>query len=193
MSISFRLSIFLVCYLPFLTTAMAQSLNSGDIDRISKPSPTNVAGREVVDSNERRINYLLEMPGVDLATKGTGGATNLIVSELTDSRYSYPLKTIANLSTTSESTPGAVIETWRTGVMGNGLGVAGVIVADIDGDGTAEVISAGSSSTFGSDRFWYELEYHAATQDYQMSWISSPEDSGINVLTTIDVGTEGHC
>ena len=131
------------------------------------------------------------MPGIDLATKGTGGATKRIVSELTDSRYSHPLKTTANRSIATGVAPGGVIETWRTGVMGNGLGVAGVIVADIDGDGTAEVISAGSTSIFGGDRFWYELEYQAATQDYQMSWISPPEDSGIRVLTTIDVGTEG--
>jgi hypothetical protein len=53
-----------------------------------------------------------------------------------------------------------------------------------------EVLSAGAISTFGVNQFWYELEYQAGNQVYQMNWISAPEDAGIRVLTAIDVDPE---
>jgi len=188
---SLRLSIFLVCYFLCSTSTVAQSLESGNFTKTDRPTPTNIAGREVTDSNGSRITYLLEKPGIDLASKGTGGITKPIAREPMDSGYPRPSQTLVNRSTTAGLAPETIIETWRTGVMGNVLGVAGVVVADIDGDGTTEVLSAGSTSTFGSDQFWYELEYHASTQDYQMSWISGPEDSGIHVLTTMEAESDG--
>lgn len=191
MQLPFKLSIFLLCHGLFSAVAMAQP-TSNDISRqTARTPPTNFAGRDIFDANGNRINYLLQKPGIDLATKGIGGATKVIISEPIDGRNSYPSNTTANRSITAEPATGDFIETWRTGVMGNALGVAGVIVADIDGDGKTEVLSTGSTSTFGNNKFWYELGYHNATQEYQMNWISSPEDSGISVLTTIDVGTEG--
>jgi len=187
MKVNHKLSIFLVCYWFSLTAAMAQAAIDNISNQTVKPTPTNSAGRTVIDPNGGRLNYLLANAGVDLASRGIDGVTNIIVNKPIESRRSPVLTSKANQIIAVSAATGDIVETWRTGVMGNGLGLAGIVVADIDGDGSMEVLSAGDISTFGANQFWYELEYQASTQDYQMNWISAPEDAGIRVLTAIDV------
>lgn len=190
MKVNHKLPIFMVCYWVSLALAITQPALGDTSNRPVRTPPTDIMGRTVIDQDGGRINYLLENPAVDLSTRDSDGITNIIFKEPIDYPKPPALTTTMSQPVVNAAESGGIIETWRTGVMGSGLGLAGIVVADIDGDGTTEVLSAGTTYTFGIDQFWYVLKYQENNQAYQMNWTSAPEDSGIWVLTAIDVNPE---
>ncbi|MBD1909986.1 MULTISPECIES: FG-GAP-like repeat-containing protein [unclassified Leptolyngbya] len=84
----------------------------------------------------------------------------------------------------------SVQRAWTTGILGTGIGASGLITADIDHDGTVEIIAGGSTSTFGGNSFWYVLKPNA-TGGYTQSWISGLYTSSISQISAIDTDGDG--
>lgn len=81
-------------------------------------------------------------------------------------------------------------EDWRKGIFGSGIGKSGIITADIDNDGIIEIVCGGSTTTFGSDDFWYILEYSTVSQEYNMEWIGDLCLEGISNIAAFDVDND---
>lgn len=81
-------------------------------------------------------------------------------------------------------------EDWRFGIFGSGIGMTGIVIADIDNDGIIEIICGGS--TFRGpgnlfENFWYILEYSTMSQEYDVQWISDLYPEGISNIAGFDV------
>ncbi len=83
-------------------------------------------------------------------------------------------------------------ETWRFGIFGRRIGANGLLVADIDDDGTPEIICSGNSVYWGSD-FWYVVEYDDSLQSYMQQWISNSNEEGITDITIDSVDNNDTC
>lgn len=83
-------------------------------------------------------------------------------------------------------------ETWRFGIFGRGIGANGLLVADIDDDGTPETICSGNSAYWGSD-FWYVVEYDDSLQSYVQQWISNYNEESIADITIDNVDNNDTC
>ena len=59
------------------------------------------------------------------------------------------------------------LQSFKQGVFGSGIGQSGLVAADIDHDGTLEIIMDGTTSTFGQGDFFYILEYFKNTNEYK--------------------------
>jgi hypothetical protein len=74
---------------------------------------------------------------------------------------------------------------WRRGTFGTGIGVAGLEVADIDRDGSSEIVASASPGGFGQNRFWYVLR--KTPLGYEQSWVSTLEPYTVTDLIVAQV------
>jgi hypothetical protein len=82
-------------------------------------------------------------------------------------------------------------ETWRTGIWGTGIGVSGIIPADLDSNGSLELIMGGGSQFFGN-YFWYITSYLPDSGRYEQIWMSRTYNQGfITAITTADANQDG--
>lgn len=81
-------------------------------------------------------------------------------------------------------------QTWKTGTLGTGIGLSGLITTDIDPDGLLEVVAGGSTSTFGANNFWYVLK-PTASGGYAPAWVSNLYSSNISKITALDPDDDG--
>jgi uncharacterized repeat protein (TIGR01451 family) len=82
-------------------------------------------------------------------------------------------------------------ETWRTGIWGTGIGVSGIVPADLDGNGSLELILGGGSQFFGN-YFWYIASYLPGSGRYEQIWMSRTYNQGfITAITTADANQDG--
>jgi hypothetical protein len=75
--------------------------------------------------------------------------------------------------------PGALKQTWQFGIFGSNIGKAGLLTADLDGDGVPEIIASASNGGFGDNVFWYVVRKNASGA-YEQVWRS--ENYGVTIV-----------
>src|SRR5437667_7686700 len=60
---------------------------------------------------------------------------------------------------------------WRYAVAGLGIGVAGIVAADIDNDGIVDIVC---SAVSGGSSYWYVLNHLPGIAGYTTTWTSDP-------------------
>lgn len=80
---------------------------------------------------------------------------------------------------------------WKKGVFGSGIGKSNICLADVDGDGTPEIIVGGSTSTFGGNNFWHVVRYEAGSDSYQDAWVSDYYPQTISRIVAADLDQDG--
>lgn len=88
------------------------------------------------------------------------------------------------------SDPTFVAQQWQYGMFGSSIGKAGLFTADLDGDGTPEIIACGSTGGGSYIDLWYVLR-HAANGGYEQAW-RSPFYGGIIIrILLADMNGDG--
>ena len=146
-----------------LTAAAPQASDREDESPRATGVVFDAAGRVVLDAEGRRIFH-----GADPGTVPVGYESE--ESAITGPKV-MPRK--AGLNVTFE---------WLWAVYGAGIGATGLNVADLDGDGSPEIVASGVAS--GS--FWYVMQHAAG--DYPKVWTRFPQyASSIKSLRTYDL------
>jgi len=147
-------------------------------------------GRIVTDPQSGKVNYLWDKPDIDMTTKGNAKAQSVPFSAFPERT---PISDTKPLDTALPDGAGYLPfeEEWIFGIFGSGIGKSGITTADIDNDGEVEIVMGGSTSTFGSNDFWYVLEYSAVSQAYRMQWISDVLSAGISSIAAFDIDNDG--
>jgi hypothetical protein len=85
------------------------------------------------------------------------------------------------------TTPGGleIALEWHRAVFGTGIGSAGMAIADVDGDGSLEIVAGASPGGFGRNRFWYVLEPDGT--GYSQRWTSLPYDVNLERLAVVQL------
>lgn len=84
-----------------------------------------------------------------------------------------------------------MVEKWRTGIWGTGIGVSGISSFDLDNDGNTEIVTGGGYLD-GGDRFWYILSFYAEGGYYQQEWLSDEYTADINRIVVSDYNYDQH-
>jgi uncharacterized repeat protein (TIGR01451 family) len=85
----------------------------------------------------------------------------------------------------------AVTREWMFTSFGSGIGAAGLVVQDLTGDGTLEIVAGGNAaSNFGSDNLWYVIR-QTGPQTYSQIWYSSIYTSSIRRITAGNMNNDG--
>ena len=136
---------------------------------------SDVFGRPVYSPAGAAVNYSrAELKDRSIHIQSSGASEHLAPD---GGRATHPISFGLN---------GLLGETWRHGVFGSGIGNSRIVTADIDHDMAIEIICGGATTTFGSDDFWYLLEYSEVSGEYQMQWISNVVPQGISSLAAFD-------
>jgi hypothetical protein len=70
---------------------------------------------------------------------------------------------------------------WYSAAYGTGIGYAGMVVGDVDGDGDLEMVASASPGGFSSNTYWYLFGPDGS--DYSMIWANPPYDETLYRLT----------
>lgn len=145
--------------------------------------------RVVQEQNGEKINYLWKSDEADKARIGNSKAKTVFFTTLTPPMVEKTASSIPHSPVFRDSDI-TFKEKWMYGILGSGIGKSGIITADIDSDGTVEIVLGGSTSTFGSNNFWYVLEASEPTE-YKMKWISPFYEEGISTIAAFDIDGDG--
>lgn len=76
---------------------------------------------------------------------------------------------------------------WAWSVSGEEIGYAGLEIADLDGDGTAEILATADASPYASRGYWYQLVDEGGLVQ---TWSSLPVEQGLRALRLGGSGEE---
>jgi hypothetical protein len=107
------------------------------------------------------------------------------------SQHDSEMFSVSDASELSSQTPLSLKEDWKYGVFGNGIGLSGLITADIDNDGVTEIIAGGSLTTFGANDFWYVLAPTSTPNDYSRQWTSNLYPGKVSAIAAFDTNADG--
>jgi hypothetical protein len=106
-----------------------------------------------------------------------------------DGRSSAVVSSPAILSPPAEGAPGNfhLNLAWQWTILGTGIGDSGMVLADLEGDGTLEIIAGASTDSFGFGRndYWYVLRWNGLL--YEPIWSTLPYQQTIEALTVAQV------
>lgn len=85
--------------------------------------------------------------------------------------------------------PNSAVREWVRAGFGTGIGVKGMYVVDIDGDGLPEIVASASVAGTSPNTFWYTVSHTG--QDYQITYISGPYAGGVQALRVVDTDGDG--
>jgi FG-GAP-like repeat len=146
----------------------------------------------IVSSQENgKANYLLEKVEIDTLKKGNEKGNSIPFSGIPNKDTLISTHDITQDKLSEGISSSLLNEDWRMGIFGSGIGKSGIMANDIDNDGVTEIIAGGSTSTFGSDNFWYILEYSSLKNKYNMVWVSNIYSSGISNIAVFDTDNNG--
>ena len=69
---------------------------------------------------------------------------------------------------------------WNRAALGVGIGLTGLFAADVDADGTVEIVAGGGGSGLGSNQRWYVLSHQGG--GYDQEFASLPYPSGVGAV-----------
>jgi len=95
-----------------------------------------------------------------------------------------------NVAPASPSSPKLLQQQWQYGVFGSSIGKAGLLLSDLDGDGTPEIIASASGGGFGDNTFWYILK-RSAGGTYEQIWRSEVYPVTVVRLALADCNGDG--
>jgi len=154
--------LFSVLLLVFATSAFGQ-----------KATPKDMYGREIVNSDGKKINY------TDF---------NLVKSVPINKTPQF--KSVSTTLTTGLKTPiNAKIDNMYS-IMGSSIGRNSMHSLDIDNDGNTELICTASSQTFGTGDFWYIMRYDSTDKTWNQVWTSPKYANNINTLEVVDFNND---
>lgn len=119
--------------------------------------------------------------------------TYVIQLTVYDGHTSSLSDTISVMSAAAEpSDPGLLQMQWQYGIFGTSIGQAGLLVSDLDGDGTPEIIASASGGYgyYGSTAFCYIVR-QTATGSYEQIWRSENYSVTISRLVIADITGDG--
>ncbi|MDY7096194.1 MAG: PQQ-binding-like beta-propeller repeat protein [Acidobacteriota bacterium] len=87
----------------------------------------------------------------------------------------------------SVGTPGSfeVSMDWYWPALGAGIGDSGLALADLERDGSLEIVAGASSDGFEANRYWYVLRWDGTT--YEKVWSHLPYDQTLEALAVAQV------
>ncbi len=166
-------------------------------------SPREVAGTRgpaydgygnVVQDAEARFNYLPGPAGyarLQLDADGRVVATHPLPGDpFAGSQFEAAARGKSGPSSPSSVLAECLIQDWKTGIWGTGIGASGLTAFDVDGDGQQEIVLGGGYG-FDENRFWYILSYSAAAGTYQQEYLSQEYPSYIRRIVVADVAGAG--
>jgi len=89
------------------------------------------------------------------------------------------------------SDPNLLQMNWQYWTYGSVIGMAGIFVSDLDGDGKPEVITSASVGGFGSNAYWYILREGSDGKLAQV-WRSETYQATLVQLALADLNGDGH-
>ncbi len=88
------------------------------------------------------------------------------------------------------STPDLLQEQWQFGLYGTSIGQAGLFIADLDGDGTEEIIASATPGGFGTNCCWYIVR-KSADGTYEQIWRSENYAVTLVGMALADINADG--
>ena len=85
----------------------------------------------------------------------------------------------ARYVSTEPDAPSLTLE-WNRAALGVGIGLTGLFAADVDADGTVEIVAGGGGGGFGPNQRWYVLSRRGA--GYDQEFASLPYPSGVGAV-----------
>jgi hypothetical protein len=99
--------------------------------------------------------------------------------------------TNATISSTNQPTDNYLMETWKVGIWGAGIGASNINAVDLDENGTIELVLGGGSG-FGANAFWYIVSHNAVNNTYSQKWLSKPYlNTSINQIQVAQTQANG--
>lgn len=137
-------------------------------------------GREVLGADgtrrfftERQLASARPQPTADMSASTSAPAKDMSLESFGPAAISGDLR---------------VTQEWYRATFGVGIGATGLTVADLDANGTQEVIAAAGASGFAANTFWYVVSRQGS--GYAQSWVSVPTSSSIHSLRVAQVDAD---
>jgi hypothetical protein len=128
-------------------------------------------GREVLGADgSRRFIDRQELPPQRQPTADVAVSASAPAQDVSPESYG-PAVLSGGLSVSRE---------WYRATFGVGIGATGLTVADLDANGTQEVIAAAGAAGFAANTFWYIVSQQGS--GYAQTWVSAPTPSAIHSL-----------
>lgn len=109
-----------------------------------------------------------------------------------DGQSASPMDTVTVTSSPVVPSDNALLQLqWQYGMFGTSIGRAGLLVSDLDRDGTPEIIASASTGGFGANSFWYVVR-RIADGSYDQIWRSENHPANIVRIAAADVDRDGN-
>lgn len=174
--------------------------NAGPDQTVSQYATVHLDGSASSDADGDTLTYtwsVVSGPGYPTLT-GAATATPSFVAttqgtyvlRLTvyDGNSTSPADTVTvTVTPPTASDPAYVAQQWQYGIYGSSIGQAGLLVTDLDGDGTPEIIA---SSIVGANSAWYVVRKNASG-GYDQVWRSPLYGVAIVRILLADMNGDG--
>ncbi|GAB5452548.1 MAG: hypothetical protein Hals2KO_28760 [Halioglobus sp.] len=200
----------IVCAISFGLVALSASVS------LAQGSDTEYdrAGNPLVSEGGTRITYSpaqlgealplspFELTGLPSAESAIASPTALTVVKFDSSKAAGSVHSSASAAATPEAAPSSsnlinLDRIWQHSIWGANLGESGIAAADLDGDGSTElVLGATLARDFGANRNWHIVKYHAENDSYEIVHTSDDNPdrfsntAEINVVSVYEIGSQ---
>jgi hypothetical protein len=101
--------------------------------------------------------------------------------------FSYALTALVAFGALTPEDARAELELeWTMALYGSGIGLAGLVLHDLDGNGKAEIIAGGGSSGFRQNSRWYVVT-EMPNGEYAQVYVSAPHERAVVTIVVADL------